>query len=80
MKAVVEASYCCGPMHEWLDEATDGVVLTHPLKVRAIAEAHGGEVNAESAPGSGSTFTVLLPCHAPGMQAEAMGRAPLRGH
>lgn len=48
--------------------------------VRAIAEAHGGEVNAESAPGSGSTFTVLLPCHAPGMQAEAMGRAPLRGH
>jgi|TARA_Y100000310_G_scaffold98460_1_gene96283 transposase len=39
MKAVVEASYCWGPMHDWLDEVADDVVLAHPLKVRAIAEA-----------------------------------------
>ena len=29
--------------------------------VRAIAEAHGGEVSVESRPGEGATFTVLLP-------------------
>jgi len=39
MKAVVEASYCWGGMYDWLDEVADKVVLAHPLKVRAIAEA-----------------------------------------
>jgi transposase len=39
MKSVVEASYCWGPIHDWLDEVTDDVVLAHPSKVRAIAEA-----------------------------------------
>lgn len=39
MKAVLEASYCWGMMHDWLDEVADEVVLAHPLKVRAIAEA-----------------------------------------
>jgi signal transduction histidine kinase len=31
--------------------------------VRAIAEAHGGRVEAESAPGRGTRFTVHLPTH-----------------
>src|SRR5262249_62043175 len=29
--------------------------------VRHIMEAHGGEVQVESAPGKGSTFTLVLP-------------------
>lgn len=39
MKAVLEASYCWGMMHDWLDEVAEEVVLAHPLKVRAIADA-----------------------------------------
>ena len=39
MKAVVEASYSWAPMYDWLDEVADDVVLAHPGKVRAIAEA-----------------------------------------
>ena len=39
MKAVVEASYSWGPMYDWLDETVEEVVLAHPAKVRAIAEA-----------------------------------------
>ncbi len=39
MKAVLEASYSWGPMYDWLDEMVDEVVLAHPRKVRAIAEA-----------------------------------------
>ena len=39
MKAVLEASYSWGPIYDWLDEIVDDVVLAHPQKVRAIAEA-----------------------------------------
>ena len=39
IKAVVEATYNWGPVYDWLDEVADDVVLAHPAKVRAIAEA-----------------------------------------
>jgi transposase len=39
VKAVVEASYCWGPIYDWLEEVADEVALAHPLKVRAIADA-----------------------------------------
>jgi transposase len=39
MKAVVEASYTWGPMYDWLDELVDEVILAHPAKVKAIADA-----------------------------------------
>jgi signal transduction histidine kinase len=32
--------------------------------VKRIAEAHGGSVRVDSEPGRGSTFTLVLPCHA----------------
>jgi transposase len=39
VKAVLEASYSWGRVHDWLDEVADEVVLAHPAKVRAIADA-----------------------------------------
>jgi signal transduction histidine kinase len=33
---------------------------------RQIAESHGGQIRAESTPGTGSTFTLLLPRNGPG--------------
>jgi hypothetical protein len=39
MKAVLEAGYGWGAIYDWLEEVADEVILAHPLKVRAIAEA-----------------------------------------
>jgi transposase len=39
MKAVVEACSLWGPMHDWLGEVADEVLVAHPAKVRAIADA-----------------------------------------
>ncbi len=39
IKAVLEAGYNWGKMYDWLDDVVDEVVLAHPAKVRAIAEA-----------------------------------------
>ena len=43
--------------------------------VRHIMQAHGGEVEVESQPGEGSTFTLSLPL-APSGAAAGRGRAP----
>ena len=39
MKAVLEAGYGWGPIYDWIGEVADEVILAHPLKVRAIADA-----------------------------------------
>jgi two-component system OmpR family sensor kinase len=38
--------------------------------VQAIAQAHGGRVELTSVPGSGATFTIVLPLSGPGPQGE----------
>jgi transposase len=39
IKAVIEATYNWGPVYDWLTELVDEVILAHPTKVRAIADA-----------------------------------------
>jgi heavy metal sensor kinase len=47
---------------EALDQGKEGSGLGLCI-ARSIAEAHGGRIRVESAPGQGSVFTVFLPLH-----------------
>jgi len=42
--------------------------------VRAVAEAHGGHVELDSAPGLGATFTIVIPIDAVPQQPRRAGR------
>ena len=75
MKAVLEASYSWGPMYDWLDELVDEVVLAHPAKVKAIADARIKTDTIDSA-----TLAHLLranlipPAYAPSKDVRAIKR------
>ncbi len=43
--------------------------------VRAIAEAHGGRARAESTPGAGARFTIVLPARTPAARSRARALA-----
>jgi signal transduction histidine kinase len=47
----------------------DGVGLGLPIAL-AIAQAHGGRIEVESAPGEGSRFTMAIPVAGPGDDGE----------
>ena len=59
-KRVFEKFYRA-PSHEGRLIAGTGLGLT---VVAHIAKAHGGRVDVESAPGTGSTFSILIPIQA----------------
>lgn len=75
LTAVLEASYCWGPIYDWLDELTEEVVLAHPSKVRAIAEARIKTDKIDSAILAHLLRADLVPrAHAPSKETRALKR------
>lgn len=75
MRAVLEASYSWGPIYDLLDELTDDVVLAHPLKVRAIADARIKTDAIDSAILAHLLRTDLIPAaHASSKETRAVKR------
>lgn len=59
-EAIFERFWQIRPEHQGGDERPRGSGLGLPL-ARAVAEAHGGRIEVESAPGQGSCFHLFLP-------------------
>ncbi len=75
MKAVLEASHSWGPIYDWLDELTDDVVLAHPAKVRAIADARIKTDKIDSETLAHLLRTNLIPpAYAPSKETRAVKR------
>lgn len=75
MKAVLEASYSWGPMYDWLDDIADEVVLAHPGKVRAIADARIKTDKIDSATLAHLLRADLIPeAYAPSKEIRAVKR------
>jgi transposase len=75
IKAVLEASYSWGPMYDWLDELSEEVILAHPAKVRAIAEARIKTDKIDSETLAHLLRTDLVPrAHAPSKDMRAVKR------
>ena len=75
MKAVLEASYSWGLMYDWLDELVDEVVLAHPAKVKAIADARIKTDTIDSATLAHLLRTNLIPAaYAPSNDIRAAKR------
>jgi len=75
MKAVLEASYSWGPIYDWLDEIVDDVVLAHPQKIRAIAEARIKTDAIDSVTLAHLLRADLIPeAHAPSKEVRAIKR------
>ena len=75
LTAVLEASYCWGPIYDWLSEVTEEVVLAHPSKVRAIAEARIKTDKIDSEILAHLLRTYLIPrAHAPSKETRALKR------
>ncbi len=75
LTAVLEASYCWGPIYDWLDDLTEEVVLAHPSKVRAIAEARIKTDKIDSAILAHLLRADLIPkAYAPSKETRALKR------
>src|ERR1700730_1361282 len=75
IKALVEATYNWGPVYDWLAEITDDVVLAHPAKVRAIADARIKTDTIDSQPLAHLLRADLIPeAYAPSKETRAVKR------
>jgi transposase len=75
LKATLEASYSWGPMYDGLEEIVDEVVLAHPTKVRAIAEARIKTDRIDSEILAHLLRADLIPAaHAPSQEVRAVRR------
>ena len=75
LTAVLEASYCWGPIYDWLGETAEQVVLAHPSKVRAIAEARIKSDKIDSEILAHLLRTDLIPqAYAPSKETRALKR------
>jgi transposase len=75
IKAVLEAGYGWGPIYDWIGEVADEVLLAHPLKVRAIADARIKTDKVDSEMLAHLLRADLIPeAYAPSKEARAIKR------